>query len=85
MGVITPKMVVTRADRQGRNKSIQPGNREWAIAIVCINGEGWTLPPFLVLQRRVYLTNWYIEIGLPSDWVIKITPNSWIDNTTALE
>jgi hypothetical protein len=40
MGIITPKIVVTRADRQGRSKSIQPGNREWAMAIVCINQEG---------------------------------------------
>ena len=29
MGIIAPAMVVTRADRQGRCKSVQPGNREW--------------------------------------------------------
>ena len=28
IGMITPSMVVTRADRRGRAKSIQPGNRE---------------------------------------------------------
>jgi hypothetical protein len=40
MGVICPAMVVTRADRRGRGKAVQPGNREWAIAIACINSEG---------------------------------------------
>lgn len=28
MGVICPKMVVTRADRRGRGKAVQPGNQE---------------------------------------------------------
>jgi hypothetical protein len=49
MGQITPGMVVTRADRRGKSKAVQPGNREWATAIVCNNGEGWSIPPFLVL------------------------------------
>lgn len=40
MGVICPRIVVTRADRRGRSKAVQPGNREWATAIVCINSEG---------------------------------------------
>jgi hypothetical protein len=40
IGLITPSIVVTRADQHGIGKAIQPGNREWATAIVCINGEG---------------------------------------------
>ena len=40
IGLITPRMVVTRADRRGRVKGIQLGNREWAIAIICVNNEG---------------------------------------------
>jgi hypothetical protein len=49
IGLITPGIVVTRADRRGRAKGVQPGNREWATAIVCINGEGWDVPPFLAV------------------------------------
>jgi hypothetical protein len=49
MGVICPAMVVTRADRHGRGKVVQPGNREWATAIIYINGEGTSVPPFLVV------------------------------------
>ncbi|KFY28671.1 hypothetical protein V491_00352 [Pseudogymnoascus sp. VKM F-3775] len=33
MGIICPAMIVTRADRRGRGKAVQPGNREWATAI----------------------------------------------------
>jgi hypothetical protein len=40
MGIITPRMVVTRADRRGRAKGVQLGNWEWATAITYINGEG---------------------------------------------
>jgi hypothetical protein len=28
IGIICPIIVITRADRRGRNKAIQPGNRE---------------------------------------------------------
>ena len=34
--VICPGIVVIRADWRGRGKAVQPVNREWAIAIVCI-------------------------------------------------
>jgi hypothetical protein len=40
MGVITALMVVTRSNRHRKAKSIQPGNREWATAIKCINAKG---------------------------------------------
>jgi hypothetical protein len=49
MGVICASMVVTRADRKGKSKFIQPGNREWATVIECVNSEGWCLPPFLIV------------------------------------
>ena len=85
MGIITPAIVVTRADRRGRGKAVQPGNREWATAIACINGEGWSVPPFLVVQGKNHLANWYTEGGLPHDWVIKPTINGWTNNETGLE
>ena len=85
MGVICPAMVVTHADRRGRGKAVQPGNREWATAIVCISGEGWDVPPFLVVQGVNHLANWYTEGGLPHNWVIKPTSNGWTNNETGLE
>jgi hypothetical protein len=85
MGIISLAMVVTRADRCGRGKAVQPGNREWATAIACINSEGWSVPPFLVVQGKTYLASWYTEGGLPYDWVIKPTSNGWTNNKTGLE
>ena len=86
MGVICgSSMVVTRADRQGRSKSVQPGNREWATAIECVNSEGWCLPPFLVVQGANHLAHWYSQTNIPGDWVIKTTSNGWTDNETGLE
>ena len=85
MGVICPGMVVTRADRRGRGKAVQPGNREWATAIVCVNSEGWSVPPFLVVQGVNHLSSRYTEGGLPHDWVIKPTSNGWTNNETGLE
>jgi hypothetical protein len=85
MGVICPAMVVTRTDRRGRGKAVQPGNREWATAIACISSEGWNVPPFLVVQGKNHLTNWYTEADLPNDWVIKPTINGWTNNETGLE
>ncbi|ESZ97150.1 hypothetical protein SBOR_2463 [Sclerotinia borealis F-4128] len=85
MGIICPGMVVTNAERHGRNKAIQPGNREWATAIVCINGIGESIPPFLVIKGKNHLSSWYTESDLPLDWVIKVTNNGWTNNETGLE
>ena len=85
MGVICASMVVTRSDRRGKGKSVQPGNREWATAIECVNSEGWCLPPFLIVQGVYYLANWFSETNLPDNWVIKTTSNGWTNNETGLE
>jgi len=85
MGVISSSMVVTRADRRGRGKQLQPGNREWATAIECVSSDGFALPPFMIVQGVNHLASWYTECGLPPDWVIKPSPNGWTDNETALE
>jgi len=42
IGVICPSIVVTRTNRRGRGKTVQPSNREWATAIACISGDGLT-------------------------------------------
>ncbi|EDO01302.1 hypothetical protein SS1G_03776 [Sclerotinia sclerotiorum 1980 UF-70] len=75
MGIICPGMVVISAEQNGRNKAIQSGNREWATAIIYGNKESKTIPPFLVVQEQVYLSNWYIETDFPVDWAIKPTSN----------
>ena len=85
MGMICPGMVVTRSDRRGKGKAVQPGNREWATVITCISGDGWDLPPFLLVQGLCHLASWYTEGGLPDSWTIKPTSNRWTDNETGLD
>ncbi|ESZ98945.1 hypothetical protein SBOR_0603 [Sclerotinia borealis F-4128] len=85
MGVICSGMVVTDAEWCGRSKAIQLGNREWVTAIICGNGEGETIPPFLVVQGQYHLSNWYTETDLPANWVIKPTSNGWTNNEIGLE
>lgn len=41
--------------------------------------------PFLVVQGKNHLANWYTDGGLPCDWVIKPTENGWTNNETGLE
>ena len=67
MGMITASMVVTRANRRGKPKHIQPGNRKWATVIECINADGKYIPPFVVVQGQYHLANWTTESGFLSD------------------
>lgn len=64
MGVICPSMVVTRFDRRGKGKAVQPGNQEWVTAINCVGGDGFDVPPFLLVQGQYHFSNWYSETGL---------------------
>ena len=78
-------MVVTRADRRGKGKAVQPGNQEQATVIIYINSKGWSMPLFLVVQGKTYLSNQYTDGGLPPDWVIKLISNRQTNNKTGLE
>ena len=64
MGVAATSKVVTSADRVGRAVVVQPGNREWATAIKCVNASGWSLPPFIILPGKVHQSSWYRDLPL---------------------
>ena len=85
MGVITTSKVVTRADRRGRPKSIQPGNREWVSVVHGINAQGWAIPPLIILAGRLHQGVWYTESGLPRDWAIAMSENGWTDDQVGFE
>ncbi|EMT73519.1 hypothetical protein FOC4_g10001484 [Fusarium odoratissimum] len=85
MGIIMSGMVVTGSERQGRPKSVQPGNREWITVIQAINADGWAVQPFIIGAGQYHLANWYRESNLPGDWAITTTQNGWTDNETGLE
>ena len=65
MKVILSSIVVTQADRKGRHKKVQLGNKEQAIAIACINIESHDISPFFLVKSTYYLANWYMEGALP--------------------
>jgi RecB family endonuclease NucS len=56
MGVISTGSVVTAADRRGRPKTVQQGNREWVTAIQGMNATGWAIPPFIIFQGKHHLS-----------------------------
>ncbi|RYC78589.1 hypothetical protein BFJ63_vAg18538 [Fusarium oxysporum f. sp. narcissi] len=85
MGVIMVGMAVTGSERQGRPKSVQPGNREWITAIAAINAEGQSIAPFIIGSGQYHLANWYRESNLPPDWVIATSQNGWTNNELGLE
>jgi len=85
MGKIRAGMVVTRSDRMRRPKAIKPGNREWATAICCVAGDGYAMPPLLVLKGRYHLASWYGESQVPDEWAIAATKNGWTDNETGFQ
>ncbi|KAF4456192.1 hypothetical protein F53441_1609 [Fusarium austroafricanum] len=85
MGLIMAGMAVTGSERQGRPKSVQPGNWEWITVIQAINAEGWAIPPFIIAAGQYHLATWYRESNLPDDWAMATSPNGWTDNEIGLE
>lgn len=85
MGVISTGAVVTAADRRGRPKTVQQGNREWATAIQGINATEWAIPPFIIFQGKHHLSAWYKEGSLPQDCTISVSENDWTTNKLGIE
>ena len=76
MGIIVTVKVVTGTNRAGRPRTIQPGNREWAIIIKCINTQGIAIPPLIIFKVVIHQAAWYKNDIIPYDWLISISDNS---------
>jgi hypothetical protein len=85
MGKIQPKKVVTTAERRGRPKLVQPGNREWVTVIEAVSAEGQSIPPFIIVKGKKHLRSWYEGSTLPVDWVIALSENGWTNNQLGLD
>jgi hypothetical protein len=59
MGIIEPGIVIIGAYREGRPKQVQPGNCKWITAILGVNTEGQSIPPFIIRSGQYHLANWY--------------------------
>ena len=80
MGMIRLGTIVTRLERIGKPKAIQPGNQEWATAICSVAANGHVVPPFLCVAGQFHLAAWYSNGRIPSNWVFKTTQNGWTYN-----
>ena len=85
IGIISTGMVVTSAERRGRPKIAQQGNREWITVIQGVNSQGWAIPPFIIVAGKFHLSSWYEDSQLPEDWRISVSENGWTTNERGLE
>lgn len=85
ISILKAMIVVSDLERRGRAKSGQPGNWEWSTAICCVNGKGWKMPLFILVQGAYLLVNWYTETDLLRDWPIRTTSDGQTDKETALD
>jgi hypothetical protein len=85
MGVISTTIVVTSAERAGRAKSKQPGNREWVTVIQGVNARGWSVPPFVVVKGTYILDSWFEERERLAGWRVAPSSNGWTTNEIGLD
>ena len=85
MGQISTGAVVTSAERRGRPKTVQQGDREWTTVIQGINAMGWAIPPYIIFQGKYHLTAWYKEKQIPRNWVLGVSDNGWSTNELGLK
>ena len=84
MGVILTAKVICGADtRDSRAKAVQPGNREWATAIIAVNASRWALPPYIVLAAENHQSQWYNNI--PSNYQLSVSKNGWTTDKLGLD
>jgi DDE superfamily endonuclease len=85
MGIIATTMVITSADRRGKPKMRQPGNRDWVTVIQSVNALGWTVPPYIIVKGQYHLLSWYENGQLPKDWRVHTSNNGWTTNEIGLD
>jgi hypothetical protein len=82
MGKISSQLVVTGLEKPGKQKKLQPGDREWVTLVQGVSAIGRVIPPFLIFAGKVLITSWFAD--LPRDWIITVSPTGWINNDLAL-
>ena len=84
MGVAgTYRAICGLETKQKDARSVQPGNREWVTAIVCISAAGWALPPQIIFAAANHQAHWYQN--LPEDYILSVSKNGWTTNELGIE
>jgi hypothetical protein len=84
MGVIATAKVVTSTDRQGRPRTVQPGNREWVTIIKAISANGFIPPPLVIVEAVMHQLAWYENGLIPLDWSVAVSEKGWTSNEIGL-
>ena len=82
MGKISSQLVVTGSEKPGKQKKLQPGDREWVTIVQGVAATGRVIPPFLIFAGKVLISSWFNT--LPRNWIITVSPTGWINNNLAL-
>jgi hypothetical protein len=82
MGKISSQLVVTGSEKPGKQKKLQPGDREWITLVQGVSATGRSIPPFLIFAGKVLISSWFTS--LPRNWIITVSPTGWINNDLAL-
>jgi hypothetical protein len=82
MGKISSQLIVTGSEKPGKQKKLQPGDREWVTLVQGVAATGRVIPPFLIFAGKVLISSWYAD--LPRNWVIAVSATGWINNELAL-
>jgi hypothetical protein len=82
MGKISSQLVVTGSEKSGKQKKLQPGDREWVTLVQGVAATGRIIPPFLIFAGKVLISSWFT--GLPRNWVVTVSPTGWTNNDVAL-
>jgi hypothetical protein len=82
IGKISSQLIITGLEKPGKQKKLQPGDREWVTLVQGVAATGRVIPPFLIFAGKVLITSWFAD--LPRDWIITVSPTGWINNNLAL-
>ncbi|KAF1934445.1 uncharacterized protein M421DRAFT_50243 [Didymella exigua CBS 183.55] len=75
IGKITTQLVITGAERRGRPKTLQPGNREWVTLIAAISAAGWS-------YKEDILRDWAIAVS-DNGWTNNELRVEWLKHFNA--
>lgn len=67
IGQISSEMIVTAAERRGKPRTTQQGNKEWITVIQGIRSYGYVLLSFIIAAGKNHLFSWYENTPMPAD------------------
>jgi hypothetical protein len=57
IGTISSQLVVIGSEKPGKQKKLQPGDREWVTLVQGVAATGHMIPPFLIFAGKVLISS----------------------------